>query len=218
MAKTDKKVKKSWLERKIDKANNQTIRMYSVVPTKALDELAKLENEEDINETIRSQIQEHKDDDEGFLMRIYTIVPTRAEAEEFIIRHIVLRHSAHYKRWCELHNRKADSLDVARYYVAHIVDMRSEENHYTIMDVDYNFRDLALILRMTSNCAPIGCSFDHPVEIDSFLAHKAYEESLKKEEEEKIKAEAAKPAPKKRGRPAKAKPVDHEAVTDSTKN
>ena len=195
-----KKPKLTWTEKKILKINKKTALMYGVVPTNALDSI----QEEDFIKAEESP--EAKAELEDKLMSIYTIVPTKEQADEFIRKHIIMRHRHHYVQWCDIHNQKVDTLASINKYIMTVVDMSLPENRYTIIDIHYTYEDLGIILRMSAGCAPIGCSFDNPVELESFLAREAFRkanESTKKEVKDSKKTDKS-PAKRGRGRPKKA--------------
>ena len=89
---TNRKLKLTRKDKKILKAHRKTTPMFGVVPTTMLNEVT----EEDFIKAEESP--ELKKELKEKLMSIYTIVPTREEAIEFIRNHLILRHNFHYQR------------------------------------------------------------------------------------------------------------------------
>ena len=197
-----KKPKLTREQKKIKKIHAKTALMFGVVPTEMLDTLS----EEDFvkaEESAEAKAQLHDK-----VMQIFTIVPTKEEAVEFIKTHILLSHKSHYDRWAELHKYDPNAESTKNIYLNTVVDMKDSKNRYSIIDIKYTYEDLAIVLRMSAGCAPIGCSYENPVEIEAFLAHEAFkkatEQQSAKEVEDSTKKEDPAPAPKKkRGRPKK---------------
>ena len=89
---TNRKLKLTRKDKKILKIRRKTTPMFGVVPTTMLNEVT----EEDFIKAEESP--ELKKELKEKLMSIYTIVPTREEAIEFIRNHLILRHNFHYQR------------------------------------------------------------------------------------------------------------------------
>lgn len=197
-----KKPKLTREQKKIKKIHAKTALMFGVVPTDMLDQLS----DEDFVKAEESA--EAKQELHDKVMQIFTIVPTREEAVEFIKTHILLAHKSHYDRWAELHKFDPNAESTKNTYLNTVIDMKDSKNHYSIIDIKYTYEDLAIILRMSAGCAPIGCSYENPVEIETFLAHEAFKKASEKLAEQEVKDSTKKddpvPAPKKkRGRPKK---------------
>lgn len=187
----------------MQKIHNKTALMYGVVPTSVLDSIGeedfiKAEESPELTAELKEKV-----------MNIYTIVPTHDEAVEFIKNHIILKNKIHFDRWCELHNHKPTTEEARQAYLNTVVDLNNPDNQYSIIDIQYTYEDLAIILRMSAGCAPIGCSFDNEVEIEAFIAREAVRKAAEKEsdkisQKEVIDSKKSSPAKtKRRGRPKK---------------
>lgn len=199
-----KKPKLTRQQKRIQKIHNKTVLMYGVVPTAMRDSI----DEEDFIKAEESP--ELKAELKEKVMNIYTIVPTRDEAVEFIKNHIILKNKFHFDRWCELHNHKPTTEEARQAYLNTVIDMNNPDNQYSIIDIKYTYEDLAIILRMSAGCAPIGCSFDNEVEIEAFLAREAIRKATEKESEKNSQKEVTdskktdkSPVKRRRGRPKK---------------
>lgn len=112
------------------------------------------------------------------LDNLLTVTTSKKQAIEFAHKNLKAEHLDHYTRWCDLHNQDADSKEAWDTYFEDCISIEEKSSYYVIPIV-YDAEQVAAIIRMFTECRPIGCSFDLPLE-------SAYFEDLDAQQVEKI--------------------------------
>lgn len=96
-----------------------------------------------------------------------SIVLTYKQAKEYVLSKIILDHMSHYIQWCDLNGRKnKNSTQNKLDYALEVLDLEEEKKKYSILKIKYTRNALAVVLRIFSQCIPIGCSFDTVLEVN----------------------------------------------------
>lgn len=92
------------------------------------------------------------------ITNIYTIVSTMKEALEYIRNRLIIDNQEHFELWCNLHNCDDREETSKVNYISTV--LTESDFKYGAVKAFYTKDKLTAILRMGSNCIPIGCSFD----------------------------------------------------------
>ena len=102
-----------------------------------------------------------KENPDAFL----TITVKKQEAIEYALKLLKLEHLSHFQAWCMLRDYDYNSQKPWDKYFEECIS-EAEKSDYIISKISYNIKDLAAIIRMFGKCAPLGCSYDTPVEYE----------------------------------------------------
>jgi hypothetical protein len=91
--------------------------------------------------------------------KIITIVSTKAQANEYIIKVLFNEYKEHFTQWCSLRNYDVNAKESWELYFKTVIPMEAKSK-FLITNLRYNEADLLAILRMFSHCQPLGCSYD----------------------------------------------------------
>ena len=88
--------------------------------------------------------------------RVLSFTNTKEEAEEYIVKRIILDNKAHFLPWCELHKKDPKSFETQNFYARTIMLNKA----YMYKQIKYDVKHMAMIYRIAFECLPIGCSYD----------------------------------------------------------
>lgn len=112
---------------------------------------------------------------------ILTFVTTKKEAKEYIIKRCIADNFEHYKSWCELREFDTNNIHSQFLYFTDVID--KDTVPYVFLKYNYPMSSVALAYRISTDCKPCGCSFEHPVELILYKNNKIrdliLEEALK---------------------------------------
>lgn len=102
-----------------------------------------------------------------------TFTSTMAEAVAAVDRLYYIRRGEHYKGWCNLRNvpeneRGFHTVSWAEYEESTETGVRFEED-YQILQLIYTIADVANLLRLESNCAPLFLPFEREGELRDYF-------------------------------------------------
>lgn len=118
-------------------------------------------------------------DEEKTRPYILSIVASKAQAEEFINKKLLIDNESHFLIWCKLKNLGA-TLHNWNLYKKIII---GNSCSYYYEKVKFNYSSVAGIARLFYECKPIGCSFDTLVEVaTAAVLKKEYEEEQLEEQ------------------------------------
>lgn len=118
-------------------------------------------------------ITKKDDPDENIL----TIVPSVADAREYIQRMLQVDHFDHFRSWAELKKLDINAPQTWYLYSAMCVE-DAEWDNYLIAKLRYKNRDIAALLRIFAHTVPLGCSYENPIELQKFKAQLEIKNSI----------------------------------------
>ena len=89
-----------------------------------------------------------------------TITATKEESEEYINKRVYLQKKSHYEQWCSLRDLQVTMESWDKY----IKLFPDELNKYVILELEYDYKNVATVFRMFNGCVPIGTSYEDPAE------------------------------------------------------
>lgn len=124
-------------------------------------------------------------------LKIWCITTTKAEAEEYINKKLIIENMQDFESWCFYHQIKNEDKSSAwvKYFNTRLP--KEEKLKYRYYKTQYKNYEIASILRLFTNCESLDCSFEAPFE-------KSYQEqkmSLYKKFAEKVFESVANQAP-----------------------
>ena len=103
-----------------------------------------------------------------------TFTATRHDAVVALDQYLYLKHYAHFRLWCQVHDCKIDHGPNWVRYSKAVIEGEFREGDaplYTIIKVDYDPNVIASLLRSYNRCIPMGCPFDTDEELDDYSAY-----------------------------------------------
>ncbi len=100
-----------------------------------------------------------------------TFTATRHDAIIALDQYLYLKHYAHFRLWCGLHNLEVDHGTSWSEYARMVINseiLPDQEAPYTIVKIDYEANVIASLLRTHNHCTPLGCPFDTDEELDAY--------------------------------------------------
>ena len=104
-------------------------------------------------------------------LKIWCITTTKAEAEEYINRRLVVENMQDFESWCFYNQIKNEDKPAAwiKYFNTRLPE--EEKLKYRYYKTQYKDHEIAAILRLFTNCESLDCSFEAPFE-KSYQEHK----------------------------------------------
>lgn len=104
-------------------------------------------------------------------LKIWCITTTKAEAEEYINRRLVVENMQDFESWCFYNQIKDEDKPAAwiKYFNTRLPE--EEKLKYRYYKTQYKDHEIAAILRLFTNCESLDCSFEAPFE-KSYQEHK----------------------------------------------
>ena len=104
-------------------------------------------------------------------LKIWCITTTKAEAEEYINRRLVVENMQDFESWCFYNQIKNEDKPAAwiKYFNTRLPE--EEKLKYRYYKTQYRDHEIAAILRLFTNCESLDCSFEAPFE-KSYQEHK----------------------------------------------
>ena len=104
-------------------------------------------------------------------LKIWCITTTKAEAEEYINKRLVIENMQDFESWCFYNQIKDEDKPAAwiKYFNTRLPE--EEKLKYRYYKTQYKDHEIAAILRLFTNCESLDCSFEAPFE-KSYQEHK----------------------------------------------
>ena len=103
-----------------------------------------------------------------------TFTATRKEAIFALDQYIYLKNYKHFRLWCPIHGYEIDHGPAWREYARTVLHQElTDTSRYTLVEVKYDPKVIASLLRSCNRCTPMGCPFDTDEELNEYSTYLA---------------------------------------------
>lgn len=101
------------------------------------------------------------------------------QCREYLMYLLTWQRFEHYKNWCDICEIDYMKKSSREYYYSTVIS-DDDKNGYAILPLTFLQKDILAIIRMFSNCVPLGASFELPEELIKFKTAVEIENKLEK--------------------------------------
>jgi len=108
---------------------------------------------------------------------IYTIVGKLKHCNEYVNKFIKMKNYSHFLNWCDAHSINPEDRYAWGKYCSVVV--KNQFRGFYVSPLKLNKYSLAAVLRFSNSCVPVGCSYESPSEIRTFITVHCKDENSK---------------------------------------